>query len=146
MSRRKLVTTILAVLGTLLLLGCGGAFLFVVMVFSSNNRGSPELAAEWKAELEACRDPEEASQRLPRAFTKRFADGEWVIGLAQDSHGAWRRGGGIVVVKDSRGDVRAFFGHVCGEHAFARGYDASSLDKFYNRLLEGDIFAEHKFP
>ena len=58
-----------------------------------------------------------------------------MIGIAQNSHGLFSRGGGTIVVKDSRGDIRAFFGHVCGPrylHTFFR--DAPDLDRFYARM------------
>src|SRR5690349_12928592 len=105
----------LALIGAILLLVClGGFFGFFWAAAAGSDSGSPELAEEWRATLSSVRDPSEAAARIPDTQIVRFPDGEWVIGLSANSHGVWVRGGGTVVVKDSRGQVRAFFGHVCG--------------------------------
>ena len=61
-----------------------------------------------------------------------FPNGEWVVGITKDSH-AWFSayfGGGTVVLKDSRGRVRCFFGHVCGVGNFMMPREMESLDEF----------------
>lgn len=75
-----------------------------------------------------------------------FPNGEWVIGAAKDSHALYSRqnGGGTVVLKDSRGRVRCFFGHVCGSGNFMQANDAKSLDEFDSKL--SPLFAEQPWP
>lgn len=68
--------------------------------------------------------------------SKRFPNGEWIVGIGQSSHNSWAilRGGGTLVVKDSRGQVRAFFGHICGPAGFQWTVQtATNLDEFYSR-------------
>ena len=111
-----------------------------------DDSGSPELVQEWRAVLKPLADPKSASEKHPLVQSKRFADGEWVFGLCQDSHGLLRSGGGTIVVKDSRGAVRTFFGHVCGPHAL-NGLWAhrKSLDEFYSYLLHDGGFEEYQW-
>jgi hypothetical protein len=107
--------------------------------------GSPELAEEWRAELAPLSSPEEAVQKNPRIQVRHFDDGSWVFGLCQDSHRGNQRGAGTLVVKDSRGEVRAFFGHVCGWLYLELGAPkAPDLDEFYRRLPM-HRFVEYKF-
>src|SRR5262245_10668661 len=87
----------------------------LLAAFTINDKGSPDLAARWKAELIEYRTPDEAQTRNPDVIVIKFDNGEWLFGLCRSSHGAWRSGGGTVVVKDSKGQIRAFFGHVCGD-------------------------------
>lgn len=56
-------------------------------------------------------------------------------------------GGGTLVVKDSRGAIRAFFGHVCGPR-FLEGQleRAKSLDDFYDHCLPEWHFQEYEWP
>ena len=72
----------------------------------------------------------------------RFDDGAWLFGLCQSSHGVWKRGGGTVVVKDSKGQVRAFFGHVCGDGALGDRWEQDSLAEYYHETLKCG-FVEH---
>jgi hypothetical protein len=52
-------------------------------------------------------------------------------------------GGGTLVVKDSRGNVRAFFGHVCGgDYLDMELRFTKSLDHFY-KLLHESGFKEY---
>lgn len=145
-SRRRTTLWLLIGCAGLLLLpfGCYGLWWSVSV---SNNRGSPELAAEWRDALLAAAGPDEAAAADPDIVVLRFPNGEWVFGKSQDSHGIWRRGGGTLVVRDSRGRVRAFFGHMCGPRylAFEFGSDYPSLDAFYDSVLQHRI-VEHIFP
>jgi hypothetical protein len=102
---------------------------------SGNSSGSPELAEEWQALLEPLVSPEQAMQTDARIQSGRFPDGEWVFGLSQNSHGLWEKGGGTLVVKDSRGRIRTFFGHVCGPN-YLKGLatHTKNLDEFYDCL------------
>lgn len=103
-----------------------------------NDSGSPELAEEWRERLLPIDSPETAARV---AMSKRWPNGEWVAWLSAESHGIWVRGGGTVVIKDSRGQVRAFFGHVCG--GFFLPCDCKSLDEFYARVAQK--YREHHF-
>jgi hypothetical protein len=76
----------------------------------------------------------------------RFENGEWVAGVAKDSHALYAQwyGGGTVVLKDSRGRVRCFFGHVCGSGSLGGPHSVQSLDEF-----DADItakFTEQLWP
>ena len=75
--------------------------------------GVPSAARKLIAEMESHHDPDEALVAHPDWFEHRFPNGEWVFGYGIDSHG-YRVGGGTLVIKDSRGRIRVFFGHVCG--------------------------------
>ncbi len=77
-----------------------------------SDAGSPDLAAEWRDDLATYLAPEDASADNAEIEHVTFLNGDWLIGRAQDSHGMWRRGGGTVVIRDSRGATRVFFGHV----------------------------------
>jgi hypothetical protein len=76
--------------------------------------GLPSDARRWKAVLEATPGPDAVEDT--EAVILRFPNGEWIIGYCSDSHALWHRGG-TTVVKDSRGQVRVFYGHVCGSKA-----------------------------
>jgi hypothetical protein len=91
-------------------------------------------------------DPEEARRRYSGVAAKRFDNGEWVFGVCRDSHAY--RDGGTVVIKDSTGAVRAFFGHVCGGHFLEGGLrDAKSLAEFSGPDWWTTFgFSEHPFP
>jgi hypothetical protein len=109
-------------------------------------RGSAEHAAKWQAIFEDLSDPELVKTRYPFAAAKRYADGSWIFGVSYDSHGA--RDGGTIVVKDSTGKVRAFFGHVCGPDLLQDEVTrSSSLAEFYSNLSQSQFkFAEYAFP
>jgi hypothetical protein len=131
--------------GAVMLL-CWGPVGWLILFFGVNNNGSPALAREWKDELAPFADPESAKAKYPQTDSARFENGEWVFGLSQDSHGLFHRGGGTVVVKDSCGSVRAFFGHVCGAH-WVRSFDLEhkSLNEFYAYLRDCG-FVEYHWP
>ena len=145
--RRRIVQWVLAGLaGCVVLGGCGGLYAIWLTMSYTNDRGSPVLAAEWRTSLLAAPGPDEAAAD-PDVVVLRFANGEWVFGKSQDSHAWWRHGGGTLVIRDSRGRVRAFFGHMCGarymEDAFGRKHP--SLDAFYDKVLQYK-YVEHIFP
>jgi hypothetical protein len=145
MTRRNKLRLVLA--GGLLLVGCPcGFFGWWFAVSFGSDSGSPKLAEEWRATLVPIHDPDEAAARVPHVQIIRFPDGEWVVGLSANSHGIWVRGGGTVVVKDSRGQVRAFFGHVCGSGMLKGAFGSTkSLDEFYKQLEGSGTFVEHRF-
>ena len=123
-----------------------GVYWFFPRDYSSTAKGSPEYAARWRAAFEPLDDPEEARRRYPEVVAKRFEDGRWVFGVCRDSHAY--RDGGTVVVKDSTGAVRAFFGHVCGGSYLASSLrDAKSLEEFYRSdWWTTFAFSEYTFP
>jgi hypothetical protein len=106
------------------------------------------LAWKWANQLGEYPNLDAAQAADNRIWGKRFADGQWVFGLSQDSHGSPLTGG-TVVVKDSRDGVRVFFGHVCGgpsrvwwDNNFAR---SNSLDELYADWAKRG-FKEYKLP
>jgi hypothetical protein len=109
-------------------------------------RGSTEHAAKWKTIFESLSDPELVKSRYPFAATKRYADGSWIFGVSEDSHAG--RDGGTIIVKDSNGKVRAFFGHVCGPDMLQEVISRSnSLAEFYYTVSISQFkFAEYGFP
>lgn len=117
----------------LLLLPCGIliGFRYIYNYLYPVVIGSPTYAKEWKERFEDLPDPEVAKARYPDVETKKYTNGEWIFGVCRDSHGPPPRD--TIVVKDSRGPVRAFFGHVCGAELLKYQLENStSLDDFYN--------------
>ena len=117
--------------------------------------GFPSDARKWRAILQDIPDVEAAEShpelgRSPYFEKRRFPNGEWVFGISIDSHG-WEPlyRGGTVVMKDSRGQVRVYYGHVCGASGpIQHGYhieDTKSLDEFYNMFKRYD-FTEQFLP
>jgi hypothetical protein len=108
-----------------------------IVILGGRSSGSNSLAAEWRDQLSQHADPEKAQAVIPEIVTLRFRNGEWVFGLSKDSHGMWRRGGGTLVVRDSRGLIRVFFGHVCGSgHLGEYERDIPSLEAYYDHLVK----------
>lgn len=134
---------VLAALGCLIIVGFFG---FYWAASAGSSRGSPELAAEWRDHLAQFDSPEAATAADPDIIVYRFANGEWVFGRAANSHGIWHRGGGTIVVKDSSGQIRAFFGHVCGSGILGPGVSdlEQSPESWYERMTETS-FQEHSF-
>jgi hypothetical protein len=99
--------------------------------------------------VEAIPDPEAGEGADPGYAAKRFKDGGWVLGIGRDSHGILSkyRGGGTMVVKDSRGRVRCYFGHVCGPRGLrAFMVEAQSPDEFHGRMTEYFGCTEYQWP
>lgn len=113
---------------------------------ASSDAGSPDLAREWRDELNMFRTHREATAADPTVEVVTFDNGEWIFGRAQNSHGIWRKGGGTLVVKDSNGEAHAFLGgHVCGNDYLYFGFKGvSDLESFYTRLAECG-FQEYSF-
>jgi hypothetical protein len=109
-------------------------------------RGSVAAAARWKGIFEAISDPEVVKTRYPFAAVKRFDDGSWIVGVGEDSHAS--SDGGTIVVKESDGSVRAFFGHVCGPDLLADAFSrCRSSAEFYPLLFQSRFgFKEYTFP
>jgi hypothetical protein len=156
-SRRTQLLFGAAFLTAPLWIGGGGAALYGLYlyyaVFTPEDRaytryprlvyphGLPSAARRLKAEMGPIPDPESALQRHPNWAAIRFNNGEWVFGYGISTH-EFTLGHGTQVVKDSRGQVRIFFGHVCGENAPLEMCKsglirATSLDDFYSQLQDG---------
>ncbi|UCC22296.1 MAG: hypothetical protein JSW23_10970 [Planctomycetota bacterium] len=114
------------ILATLLLIAVG---LFLAQPFVMGS-GSQRYARKWSRRFEPLNSIEEAISVCPNIFTLEFPNGEWLFWVSADSHG--NPFGGTIVTRDSRGDINAFFGHVCGGAAL-RG---ASLDEVYEYLSE----------
>ncbi|WP_020470875.1 hypothetical protein [Zavarzinella formosa] len=147
MNWKKTIARLPLVIACIAGLSFCGFFCLFVAASGGSDRGSPQLAAEWRAALLAAAGPDEAAALDRDVVVLRFANGEWAFGKSQSSHGMWLRGGGTMVIRDSKGQVRAFFGHVCGPRylEWAHGYFLPSLDAFYEKTLEQGM-VEHIFP
>jgi hypothetical protein len=141
--RRRLKRGLLA-FALLVPFTCIGAFLW--SIFHPLGTGSTKDAELWRSRFESIPDPETAKARYPEVDVMRYSNGEWIFGFCTDSHSSmW---GGTIVVKDSGGQIRAFFGHVCGcEYLDWRLRDTKSLDDFYgSEIWRMHGFKEYHFP
>jgi hypothetical protein len=102
--------------------------------------GVPSTARCLEAEIEPIPDPDTATREHPDWAAFKFPNGEWVFGRGIDSHGIGP-GEGTVVLKDSRGRVRIFFGHVCGHNAWLMSTfgEDQTLDTFYAKLADHSL-------
>jgi len=104
---------------------------------AGSDRGSPKLASEWIHQLSEFADPDAAADSNERVWVIHCENGEWMFGLAQGSHGIWRRGGGTVVTKDSNGDIRSYRGHVCWSSGTPfRGCSTDDLGILYQAITD----------
>lgn len=68
----------------------------------------------------------------------RFPDDTWVMGVGIGSH-SMRQAGGTLALRDSRGKVQVFVGHVCGPGWMGNQVSlqqATTLDEFYKVLAK----------
>ena len=134
--------------GLALILGTMFLLLFFCLILSDGS-GSPSGAARLRAIVEPIENPGAGEGIDPEYYARRFANGEWILGVSRDSHGLFcrLRGGGTVVFKDSRGCIRCFFGHLCGPRApkWMLG-EAQSLDDVYDLLTNQHRFTEYEWP
>ena len=142
-------TKLLLILTPLALVILSPVAFFAIYVAASlgSDQGSPVLAGEWRKELDKYATPEDAVKADPTIQVVKFKNGEWLFGRSQNSHGIWLRGGGTMVMKDSRGEIRAYAGHVCGPRFLSSGWGSredADLDKFYSDLKECS-FVDLKF-
>jgi hypothetical protein len=145
MSRRRFLIICAGFFGTVGL-AVGGFVLFMAVALDINDSGSPRLAKEWKSKLEEFTSLDEAKQKDPEIQGQVFRIGEWVFGYARDSHNRWHSGGGTLVVKDSHGNVRVFFGHVCGSRPhILNNPNIRDLNAFYQDLPNWE-FKEQDIP
>ncbi len=107
-----------------------------------SDRGSPELASRWRILLSEFSDPNSAVATNERVWVIHCENGEWMFGLAQGSHGIWKRGGGTVVTKDSNGDLRSYRGHVCWPNGSPfRGCSTENLTTVYEAIINSGFEA-----
>lgn len=97
--------------------------------------------------MELIPDPDTAVQLHPDWGATRFRNGEWIFGRGINSHNLFELGRGTLVIKDSRGRIRIFFGHVCGGNPGLWPNDGryiATLDDFYKEwwLVEGVMLRE----
>jgi hypothetical protein len=118
---------------------------------SARGTGSYKYAKIWKDKLSTCNSLDDVHQQFncgrwqanqngsytyikdPNTFQEGntwallydFPNGDWIAMAYASSHGAW--GGGTVVTRDNTGNIRVFFGHVCGRPV-SRG---ESLEEVY---------------
>jgi hypothetical protein len=145
MNRQKLYWALGISFAVIAILCCVAGALLLHLFTGINNDGSMELAQEWKKELQRFVSLEEAKVKMPEIQGAKFENGEWVIGLCRDSHGNLRPGGGTMVLKDSRGKTRLFFGHVCGQNYLDMMVTKrKSLDDFYNNMAPA--MNEYEWP
>ena len=103
--------------------------------------GVPSAARKLIIEMEPYQTPDDAVAAHPDWFQHRFPNGEWIFGYGIDSHG-FKVGHGTLVIKDSRGRTRVFFGHVCGTNAgfpesmrYAKTLDDMEKDGYFASVL-----------
>ncbi|MDB5350641.1 MAG: hypothetical protein JWN86_1888 [Planctomycetota bacterium] len=106
--------------------------------------GSPRYATKWKAVFDAFADPEAAHAGAPEVVGRRFNDGSWLFGVASGSHG--NAEGGTIVVKDSSGRVRAFFGHVCRPESLEEALGESQSTTTFYGMPGWKKFTEYAYP
>jgi hypothetical protein len=134
----------------LLMLAGGLVYVFNYTTLSTwvygMGRGWPAYAHRWADAFRDIPDPEAAQARYPEVTARRFENGEWAFGICSDSHSSHR--GGTIMVKDSTGQVRAFFGHVCGEYFLESALRmAKSLDDFYgSEAMRNFGLREYQLP
>lgn len=143
MKRRRTILWVMLGCGVLFAVPCG-FFGFWAAAAGGSSAGSPELAAEWRDHLAQFPTPDAAAAADPEVIVLRFPNGEWAFGRAQSSHGMWVRGGGTMVIRDSTGRTRAFFGHVCGwGHLSDFSSSLWNLEEYYEHLTKTG-FTEHQ--
>lgn len=106
--------------------------------------GSAWLARRWVKRFADVNSVAEAVQRH-KVARREFPDGSWIFGIAVGSHG--NPFGGTVVTKDSTGQTRVFFGHVCTGAELARAVhesQSSSLPQAFSNLTAHGILKEQQ--
>jgi len=118
-------------------------------IHANKNAGPPrdEFVRRTMVALSGIGSPEDAETRVPGCGAIRYPNGEWVVGVGVDGH-SWKRAKNTLVCRDSRGQVNAFVGHVCGPKWMPAAFpthrsDFRSLEDFYAYLKESG-FEEYK--
>lgn len=130
MTNKRIRKWLPLVVAALLLLAIGGFVAFVALgSYLEGGTGSMAEARRLRPVVEAMPSPTKSGTDYEaEALRIVFPNGEWVVGVAKNSHGMYSQltGGGTVVLRDSRGRVRCFFGHVCGSGRI--GQDTPKVD------------------
>ena len=133
---------------------------FILPWCAGNTRtGSRWYAHKWRKQLHGCNSPSDANEMFtcytigkepipesrtdyipdvkqyvedrPLALIQAFDDGNWIICVHSPTHGPRSGpGAGTVVVKDSKGKMTAYLGHIC-DRIWISG---ENLDDFYSSL------------
>ena len=123
--------------------------LFFVYIFTTGGEGSLIVAQQLKSKLDEVPNPEAGEGCDSEYFWHRFPDGEWIIGITRDSHGFFSkyRGGGTVVMKDSRGAIHCYLGHTCGS-MFPKDFaqSAKGFDHFLKLMRDETGMTETSLP
>ena len=89
-------------------------------------------------------DPNTNKEGITEALLYDFPNGDWLAIAYASSHNTW--GGGTVVTLDNKGDIRVFFGHVCGRpFVFGESLEelyAALMDPVWKEILPAEL-AEH---
>jgi hypothetical protein len=110
--------------------------------------GLPSDARKWRATLQSYPNFDAVISNPPSHegyvdyFSKRFPNGEWLFGIEVASHQIFSKGG-TVVIRDSLGRTRVFYGHVCSignTQYFAD--NSKDLNDFYTKFQQNSIFRE----
>lgn len=146
LNKRKTIRVIVALVTQLI---ATPFVLFFVYIFTTGGAGSLAVAQQMKTKLDTIPSPEAGEGSDREYFWHRFKDGEWIMGFSRDSHGFFSkyRGGGTVVIKDSRGTTRCFLGHCCGTmfpKAFAQS--AKGFDHFWKLMRDDTDMIETPLP
>ncbi len=148
MTNKQIRKWLPLVVAALLLLAIGGFVAYIGIGFRySGGMGSMAEAQRLRPVVEGMPRPTAtARDSKTEALGIVYPNGEWVVGVAKDSHALYSRltGGGTVVLKDSRGRVRCFFGHVCGSGNIGYASNVDSLDAFDAHLAQQ--FTEQTWP
>lgn len=119
-----------------------GLLLLLVSSFADGT-GSTWLARRWVRRFQDIKSAQEASAKY-KVAQRDFADGSWIFGVAVGSHGnPW---GGTVVTRDSTGQTRVFFGHVCVSGAplliALKKAECETLSAAYSNLMSNGRMKE----
>lgn len=152
LNLRKRLLRAEVVVGAVLLLPLVGVVAFVAVgMADQGGMGSMAEAVKLRPTVEAMPAPTaSATEYNANTVAVVFPNGEWAAGVAKNSHGMFSRsnGGGTVVLKDSRGRVRCFFGHVCGGGNLhppgVPSAEPQSLDELDTLMAKG--FTEKSWP
>lgn len=122
---------------------------FAYYVLSTGGEGSAAEAERMAVTLKAIDSPDATLTDDAEFSAHRFENGEWMVALSRSSHAYKSKwlGGGTIVVKDSRGQVRSFMAHVCGEKLpYICATHSKDLDGFYKFLRSQAEFRESSIP
>ncbi len=102
---KRLVIWLIVIIFSLVLIN-------IVLAPIKMGEGSEKYAIEWTEKFKPLDSIESAQKKYPDIKSYIFENGDWVFGICKDSHSSSQ--GGTIVIKESSGKIRCFFGHVCG--------------------------------